>query len=297
MNSKNKKIFIISLILLTIVSVLFIIFTFFRNTNSGQQTTDGSQKSLFFGSLRPKQKAEKQGSVTNKDSSSVDLGSQNTETQTETGSGQVGSGEIPSGNLGSGSGYFTSLPNPSGIGSGGGLGSGGSGGGLGENEVILPGGGSGSGTGSGGANKKTSICDDPNTPFDIKIQACPNIILANIEPVKFVLTEEEQAELDRLNRSFARLAVYLKTSGDLEDLQSNQDAYQKTASDYAKLAKEMDLEVNSSSYSGPRQRGRSFIGILADKDLKKLLSTIGISERLGKAVDQLFEDEDALGIE
>lgn len=247
MNTKTKKIFIVSLIIVTIVSIVFVVLMFSKQNEQAKQS--GSENNgILFGALRPRRQQQPEP---------IPIGPNNQDVSIDQNDGDgivdetinPGQSIIQSPND-----YFTSIPLPqgsltSGETSGDGTGTGG--------EVRIP---TGGGTNGGGA--RNPACDNPALSSALRTQLCPDEIGTpnmNFELTRFVLNEEEQAELDRLTRNFARLAVYLRSAGDIEDLQSSQTTYNQIAIRYNRLAKDTEVEVNKDTYTGSRIRERSFL--------------------------------------
>lgn len=105
--------------------------------------------------------------------------------------------------------------------------------------------------------KRRALCNDPNLPKDVVTIMCgpvglePNAQKTSV--ASFSLNAEEQAELDRLSRMFARLAPFLKTESDIASEKSNMEAYQGFTVEATRLARETDIERSTSYYKGPRE--------------------------------------------
>lgn len=238
--------------------VAFIIFTFSKNKTTSTSGDFQTKSSFSFANLLLRKKAGPTGSQ-------IDTGSQGTDLGGQTGTDASGDTTLPGSNTDTNTDftteYLTSLPDPSIFTSGtgtninpGGTGTTGGGG------VVLPGGG-----GGGGGTNKNDPCVGTILSQKVRIQLCgagpnPNVNLG-ISAIPFTLNDEEQAELDRLSRAFARLAPYLKTDGDVSAEQANNEAYNDFVTEANGLVKKTDEEMLSSTYKGPKvaTRHRPFI--------------------------------------
>ncbi|MBP6912849.1 MAG: hypothetical protein KBB86_02860 [Candidatus Pacebacteria bacterium] len=254
MNDRKRKILIITLIAVTILVILYIVYLFMGKKPI---TTTGSGGSTFsgFGNLLSKKKTTPPGSQINPDGTPVDIGA---DTQIpDSGIDQGDSGNPGNVNTGtdpiqSNTPNLNALPSP---------GTGGT--------TVNP-------NGPVEIPIDITTIDDPKTDPTKKKKcdknALPKGVLnilcedaglmhygQNVDIVSFSLNNEEQQELDRLSRMFARIAPYLKTETDVLQEQSNQEAYEEFTVTANRLARETDAEVRSSGYRGPKEIQNPFL--------------------------------------
>lgn len=254
MNDKKRKIFIISLITITVIVLIYIVYIFMGNR--GNVTTETSGNKIFnFGSLLTKKKTSIDGSKTQTGENPIDIGGDtNPDPTTLPGDTPITNlpdtnqnpDQIPSPNL-------YPLPDP---------------GVLPNSDVkynpddnpiditkftpTTP-------------TEKKKLCDQKNLPKDyLDIICAPGGVGTTLDPgsqtrATFTLNDAEQAELDRLNRMFARLAPYLKTEADIAREKSNAESYEDFNNTAIKLSRETDIEVASSSYKGPKNVKSPFL--------------------------------------
>lgn len=228
MDDRKKKILIITLVSITIFILIYILYMFWSRNRTDDGT--GTSKNLLnFGNLISKKKPAKDGSEINTPADGITL------------PGTEGTTGTPSGNIPGG----TTIPNT-------------------PNLTPLP------GPGNSGSNYNPTnpiiitdvpIPKDPLNPcVPTKTKPCPGDGPGpNVTVINFSLNDEEQAELDRLNRMFARLAPYLKTEADIAREQSNQEAYEDFVVEANRLSRETDITVARTSYKGPREVKRPFL--------------------------------------
>ncbi len=107
---------------------------------------------------------------------------------------------------------------------------------------------------------KDNPCDTTKLPKNVASALCRQGDITRDEVVAvFSLNDAEQAELDRLNRMFARLAPYLKTESDVLTEQSNQEAHEDFTINANRMARETDAERLGIYYTGPYEIVRPFL--------------------------------------
>src|SRR3989338_6115893 len=190
MNTKRKKIFIITLVVITFFVLLYIVYMFLGRV--AQTPPEQSNNKIFdFGSLTLKKKAPVDGSQVGDDTQSIDI----------------------------------NLP-----------------------KNTDP--------------KQKEICKDPDLSAEMRKLLCTDPYkpgTGDTGIISFTLNDEEQAELDRLNRAFARLAPYLKTEAEIASEQSNYEAYADFTLEAGRLTNETNIEIAGSTYAGQKQRVRPFL--------------------------------------
>lgn len=253
MNNKKNKILIITLIAITLVVIFYIVYLFMGK----KPTTSNESGGVFsgFSSLLSRKKTTPGGSQINPDGTPVDIGADTDIPDTDIDTLNPGNpGTVNPGGVGvsePGTPGFNPLPSP------------------GNNGTVI------------------NPNDPEETPEDItkiddptdttKKKPCgaglPKGVLdiiceqggltpygQNVNVVGFSLNDEEQAELDRLSRMFARLAPYLKTEADVAREQSNQESYEAVDLKNNSLARGMDIDRKRPGYAGPVEVVRPFLG-------------------------------------
>jgi hypothetical protein len=273
MNTKKNKILIIALIAITLIAVIYIVYMFLgkKPTQTGE-STGGTFSS--FSSLLSRKKTIPGGSQINPNGTPVDVGGSDTDipgTKID---------PLNPGNPGNPGGVDPNNPNNPG--------------GVNPNDPGNPGGvdiNQGGFTplpdpynpGGGGIinpndpnetpeditkidpvpdNKKKKPCDKTNLPKGVADIICdqggllPN---GEVNIVNFSLNDEEQAELDRLSRMFARLAPYLKTESDIAAEKSNMEAYTNFNTESGRLIHQTNIERLATNYKGPTEIKSPFL--------------------------------------
>lgn len=264
MNTGKRKIFIVILVAITFLVVGYIVYMFLGN--KGTTPTNTADTKVFnFGALIARKKTGVDGSKIGNNADTVNIGINTSDASLPDGATRLPDGRIllangvilnPDGTpINPNDGYIGTLPtdtlvplpDPNII--------------LPDPNIILP--------------DPNIILPDPNTNPSTKNSPCGtntyskevlNIICGNPgfeaneqKPNKFSLTDEEQAELDRLGRAFARIAPYLKTEADVAQEKSNEEAYRATISENTKLAEKTRLEILSPNYKGPLELKPPFL--------------------------------------
>jgi hypothetical protein len=252
MNDRKRKILIISLITVTVLVIIYIVYLFMGK----KPASTGESGSMFsgFSSLLSRKKTTPSGSQINPNETPVDIGTdtsipdQNIDPLNPSNPGTINPGDIDIGEPGTPG--FNPLPNPRG------------------GTVINPGGPTETPEDvtkldDPTNNNKDKPCDSSKLPGGVAVILCQGGILkprentANV--VNFSLNDEEQAELDRLSRMFARLAPYLKTEADVSREQTNQETYEDFTIDANRYSRETTAQINSSSYLGPKETSLPFL--------------------------------------
>ncbi len=290
MNDRKRKILIITLIAITLLVILYIVYLFMGK----KPATSNEQGGVFsgFSSLLSRKKTTPSGSQINPDGTPVDIGTDTTIPDTNIdplNPGNPGNpGTINPGGVDinrPGTPGFNPLPNPGNNGT-----------------VVNP-------NDPGETPEDIVKIEDPTDTT--KKKPCgaglPKGVLdiiceqggltpygENVNIVNFSLNDEEQAELDRLSRMFARLAPYLKTEADVSREQANQESYETFTVNANRLSRETDIEVKSSGYRGPKEVISPF---LTSKEFGSKIGTQAELELLGySGSDFKIKIWDLLGI-
>ena len=260
MNTKRKKIFIITLVVITFFVLLYIVYMFLGRV--AQTPPEQSNNKIFdFGSLTLKKKAPVDGSQVGDDTQSIDINGDGkidekdftgmpTDTSGTGNPGQIGGtgidgSDLPNFDIGK----LVPLPDP-GINPGSTIPD------INLQDIIdinLP---------KNTDPKQKEICKDPDLSAEMRKLLCTDPYkpgTGDTGIISFTLNDEEQAELDRLNRAFARLAPYLKTEAEIASEQSNYEAYADFTLEAGRLTNETNIEIAGSTYAGQKQRVRPFL--------------------------------------